>query len=599
MVSGLLVAGMAAMAVGLAARGEAWQRWWFEYEDPRSIALFRIVFSALVLCNVGGLWAYSDLLFMDDGLLTGAEAGRLFAPRAFGAEASVLARLGAAITGPFSLLYVFDGPVALSIHLVVLEAAVVALLVGLRTRVAALVTFLAMDGLWVRNFVFWEGTELVLRVFMVYLVCARSGHAFSVDAWLYRRKNPDALRYRPIPAWPRRLGVVQLAVLLGSAGLLKTGDAWIDGTAVHYALHCDAYARFDAIDLVGTGLLRPLTWAARTAEALFPLVLVGLGAHMARSAGAGSTPRRRAIARAALLVVFTSSTLVVALTGQPRLLPVASGQAALVVWIVLFIVAWRNGGRARWLFGRRVWVVAAAGLLLGMWVTMNIGWFHPAVLACLLLMFDGEEVGGAIDRLRRALGRPIAAPSRPPPAAALAYGPRARALVSAVLGWHLLALAVAALPSSPQTEPLRRPLRAVVGPWLQATRTIQYWGMWAPQPRLDNPELRIVVVDAKGSRVHVDLHGHPIATPSKPTVGYDRGHKIAGRILSSGPEGPYMRPLARWICRRPSLLRDGGAPQRVELHEHVTAIPLPGAVPASATERRLLSVPCTPRRGAR
>lgn len=339
--------------------------------------------------------------------------------------------------------------------------------------------------------------------------------------------------------------------------------------------------------------MRPLTFAARTAEALFPLVLVGLCGRAVRTSRVIVPSRRDAIARVALVVVFASSTLVVALTGEPRLLPVSSQSAAAVVWAAVFLLAWWNGDGARWLFDRRIWAVAAGGLLLGMWATMNIGWFHPAVLACLLLLLDGDEVGRAIDRMRRAMGRPAAPPCPQRRTTALAYGPRRRALLSILLGWHLFALAVAILPASPHLDPVRAPLRGIVGPWLHATRTVQHWGMWAPDPRLENPELQIFVVHADGRRVRVDLHGRPHATATKPSVGYDRGHKIASVLLSSKPEQPHRRALARWLCRRPSLQRGGRPPQGIELHERVTAIPPPGAAAARpSTEHLLLSVPC-------
>ena len=221
MVSVLLVLILVATVVGFVARREVWCRWWFEFEDPRSVALFRIVFAALLLCNVNGLWEHADFLFQREGMFTGPEAGHLFAPAVYSTDAPTAARIAAAIVGPFSILYVLDGPIALQIHVVVFVVAGIALMVGLRTRLAAFVAFVAMDGLLVRNFVFWEGTELVFRVFMAYLVCARSGHAFSIDAWLHRRRYPAAQDRPLIPAWPRRLAIVQLVAFGREVGAAR------------------------------------------------------------------------------------------------------------------------------------------------------------------------------------------------------------------------------------------------------------------------------------------------------------------------------------------------------------------------------------------
>lgn len=54
---------------------------------------------------------------------------------------------------------------------------------------------------------------------------------------------------------------------------------------------------------------------------------------------------------------------------------------------------------ARLVLARRVWITAAAVLMLGMWGLMHIGLFHPVMLAALIPFFDGREVGAFVDRL--------------------------------------------------------------------------------------------------------------------------------------------------------------------------------------------------------
>lgn len=614
MVGGLLLVCLLAGALALALQPGAWQRWWFELEDPRSIALFRIVFAALALCNVHNLWDSFDFLFTGDGLFTGEQAARQFAPALVAPDLGFLGRVFAVVTGPTSLLYFCDGPTAFWLQLAVFELAGVLLVLGLRTRLAGLVLFFAMDGLLVRNFLFWEGTELVYRVFLAYLVCARSGHAYSLDNWLRRRTRPHEPVHRAIPAWPRRLAVVQLAVILGSTGLLKTGAAWLDGSAVYDALHSDHYARFPMHGLaawLGPDLLRLATWAARTIEALFPLVLVGL---IARRPAAPLTRARRLAVRLCLLVLLLAATLVVAIAGQPRLLPVHTPAAAALVWLVVCGSAIWAPSRARWIYGRRIWVTCAAALLLGMWALMNIGWFHPGMLAALLLTFDGLEVATLLRRSGRLAHRlgisgiplDVARGDPPRPAVAgdlsLAYTSTGRRILGALLAWHLLALAIAAIPASSHTDAFRVPLQRFVGPWLQATHTRQSWGMWAPEPRMDNHLLKVVVVDRYGRRW--DMRTDIYAREPRFALAYDRWHKMAGRILGTGPDGPYQRPYARWHCRRWPLQDDGRPARQVELRELSYRIsPLADlrtdgpSTPAeqlarAGTERTLLVHPC-------
>ena len=107
-----------------------------------------------------------------------------------------------------------------------------------------------------------------------------------------------------------------------------------------------------------------------------------------------------------------------------------------------------------------------------------------------------------------------------------------------------------------------------------------------------NPELRMVVVDADGGRFAVDLHGQPEGPATKPSLAYDRAHKITCTVLSSGSDGPYQRSLALWLCRRPSLHRDGQPPQRIELVEITAPIAPPGDLRPPPTSNGQLIVPC-------
>jgi hypothetical protein len=54
--------------------------------------------------------------------------------------------------------------------------------------VTGFLSFMLMNSFFLRNHLFWEGTELVYRVFFFYLILARSGHAYSIDNWLRCRK---------------------------------------------------------------------------------------------------------------------------------------------------------------------------------------------------------------------------------------------------------------------------------------------------------------------------------------------------------------------------------------------------------------------------
>lgn len=496
---------VASVVAGVAVRG-AFARFFFELEDPRPIAAFRIALALVLILHVHGLSPYDELLFEPTGLFTPSEAREAFAS-----------------VGPFSLLF-FDVRAIVVIALFFVSAA--SMLVGCFARGSAIATLVLFDSILTRNAVFWEGSDVVLRVWLVYLACARCGEAWSIDAW--RRRSCA----RSIPAWPRRLMTIQLVLLLFVTGVLKHEGAWIDGDAAYLAMTSDFYARFpiaDEIAGLGDVTIAASAWIARSIEVGFPLVLVGVVARWAASRDTAPRGRARMVLRVALVVGCVCTTSLVVTTGAPRLLPIDSTPIAVACWIAavgLVAWAWRGGGSS-WIVDRRVWLIAAALLVLGLWVTMNIGQFHPAMLATLIPFFTSE-------------------PREPAP---LAYTPRVRAIGSVVIGWHLLALAIAAIPENPSTTTTRELLRAVVRPWLSITRTSQSWGMWADPPRT-TMFLRVVVIDATGEviELHDDLHSD--ARIHRSAFVYDHWWKIAGRIARGGSQSPYPAAFARWTCRQ-------------------------------------------------
>jgi hypothetical protein len=213
-------------------------------------------------------------------------------------------------------------------------------------------------------------------------------------------------------------------------------------------------------------------------------------------------------------------------------------------------------------------VTAAALLFAGMWLLMNIGWFHPAMLATLLVFLAPE----------------------PPTSAPLAYSPRVRAVGGVLLAWHLLAIAAT-------VHPLRQAVAAPARFWVQATRTEQGWGMWA-NPPLENVFLKAIVIDDTGraTDLRTDLYAEELRPPSP--LGYDRRWKIAERIVRARPSSRLPEAYAGWLCRHHP------GTTHVELRAVTYPIPTPaenrrlGGYDADAilrdraTERVLLDHPC-------
>ncbi|MCA9705242.1 MAG: HTTM domain-containing protein, partial [Myxococcales bacterium] len=371
------------------------------------------------------------------------------------------------LKGPkYSLLYFWDSPTAFWIHLWAFEFCAAMLVIGFRTRLFGVLTFLLMNSIFFRNHLFWEGTELVYRVFLVYLLCAKAGHAYSVDNWLrcrrLRRKgllserdgpgggagvapsdeHPQGLQavYRRIPAWPRRLMMLQLATIYAVTGILKNGSVWAKGDAIYYAWNMDHFYRFypqQITAVLGTNLLRVATWVTHWGEALFPVCFVGTLYFWARREGfAPSTGLTRVLVRVCLATVgFVAAALVwttwdvhfgpvvdaplaaLGLVSQPGTVAREIFVGGMVAVMLGFAWLWRRLDRKpfmvrtilwirplrvplkvdrdfliRWTMGRRLWIPWHIGVMGGIFTLMNIGQFQTGMLSATILYFSGEEI---------------------------------------------------------------------------------------------------------------------------------------------------------------------------------------------------------------
>jgi hypothetical protein len=162
------IVGALALAVVFIALRDRWQRWWFELEDPRPLARLRIVWGVLVAWDVIALHPWFDLLYEQDGMFTAAGARKAWGAKGDG----ILDAAVGFVSGRFSVLYYWDDPHAFHIVLALFVTSAAFFTVGFRTRTSGVIMLLLFDSILMRNRAFWEGTEVVLRVWLVY--CARA-----------------------------------------------------------------------------------------------------------------------------------------------------------------------------------------------------------------------------------------------------------------------------------------------------------------------------------------------------------------------------------------------------------------------------------------
>jgi hypothetical protein len=203
------------MTTPFARLSAGWQTFWFRPRPTSTLALFRIAFGVLV-----ALWTLSFAPLL---------------PVFFGAG-SALPEAGAQGPGVWSLLTLTGNTLgaAIAIWLVLLLAAV-ALALGYRTRLAAVLVFVGLMTVERHTPLVGNTGDGLLRILAFYLMFSPAGDALSLDRWRLDRE-----RFWEFPErapWALRLMQVQLSVVyLGTVWEKLQGETWRTGTAVSYSL---------------------------------------------------------------------------------------------------------------------------------------------------------------------------------------------------------------------------------------------------------------------------------------------------------------------------------------------------------------------------
>jgi len=207
---------------------KAWNRFFYEPCDPTPIALYRILFGALVLIKNLMLWPQLLLWYGEKGVLPAATL-RLVQP---GIRINLL-----------NLLPQNDE--TLKLFFILFTITCVCLMIGLFTRASCILVFLGLVTLHHRNIFILTSGETVLRVTGFFLMFSACGRALSVDR-LWRLKRGKESGAPPLCApWAQRLIQIQISVVYISTLWWKLkGITWIGGTAVGIAHQVLVFQRF-------------------------------------------------------------------------------------------------------------------------------------------------------------------------------------------------------------------------------------------------------------------------------------------------------------------------------------------------------------------
>ena len=229
---------------GLPAIAKSWQGFWFGPQPMYTLGLVRIAFGALAV--LWTLWLFPLLFEM------------------FGTNGIAPHKPSLAYTwGVFDL---WSSNPAVLVGWALLLAASIALMVGWHSRFAAILVFILILSFQRRDPWFFNAGDAVVRIEALFIAFAPSGAALSLDQ---RRRTGSFWSAQTLPNWPIRLIQVQMSIIyVASVQTKLSGQTWLDGTAVSYALRLQDMQRVPVPDWITTNasLMNAATWATLLVE---------------------------------------------------------------------------------------------------------------------------------------------------------------------------------------------------------------------------------------------------------------------------------------------------------------------------------------------
>ena len=220
------------------AIGAAWQAFWFHREPAYTLGLVRIAFGALAV--VWTLW----LLPIRDDML-GPDGVTPTQP---------------AFAYNWGIFQLWPSNEAILVAWALLVVAAVALTVGWHSRIAAIMVFVLILSFQHRNQWVFNAGDGVVRLEALFVALSPCGAALSLDQ---RRRAGSFWSAQIRPIWPIRLMQVQLSIIyLASVQTKLSGETWLNGTAVSYALRLTDMQRLPVPHWFVTNalLINVVTW---------------------------------------------------------------------------------------------------------------------------------------------------------------------------------------------------------------------------------------------------------------------------------------------------------------------------------------------------
>lgn len=222
-----------------------------------------------VLLRVGDLRAF----YTDAGVLPRTELLAAYAQGEYPLASGFALHLGAGSTFWMGVLFAVEALAAL------------ALVFGWRSRLAAVLCFVLVSGTQLRNLYIGEGSDALLRMYLLWAALAPIGARWALDA---RGRPTRTEAHRDVGSLA---AAVQVLVLYAATGMAKHSvDAWRTGEALSLHLDAEFFTTGFGVWLAGyPALCKALTLGTLWGELLwFVVLLVPVFAGPIRTFGVGA-----------------------------------------------------------------------------------------------------------------------------------------------------------------------------------------------------------------------------------------------------------------------------------------------------------------------
>ena len=188
---------------------------WFGQTGTRSLSLFRILFSLLLLRDAIYHLFLIEKFYLDQGMFPLSIRDELM-PIAKGLASS----------------YVFSSSVIAYCWFLGWIAALLCLLIGYRTRLMSVLSFIFLVVIHLRNPYILNGADTVFRVLSFWILFLPLDRHYTIF-----KTNAGSFTY----SFPLRMIQLQAALIYLMTGIFKQyGVTWKQGTAVYYAMQLDS-----------------------------------------------------------------------------------------------------------------------------------------------------------------------------------------------------------------------------------------------------------------------------------------------------------------------------------------------------------------------